>query len=53
MKKYYYLCPMKEAIINKRTPEVIFNDQKAEIDSWSDELVLLYTNGTRFVVTGI
>ncbi|MCR4995218.1 MAG: ATP-binding protein [Bacteroidales bacterium] len=28
---------MKEAIIDKRTLEVIFNDQKTETDSWSDE----------------
>ncbi len=30
---------MKETIINKRTLEVIFNDQKTEIDSWSDDFL--------------
>ncbi len=30
---------MKEVIIDKRTLEVIFNDQKTEIDSWSDEFL--------------
>lgn len=28
--------PMKEAVIDRRTLEVIFRDQKAEIDNWSD-----------------
>lgn len=28
---------MKEVVIDRRTLEVIFNDQKAEIDNWSDE----------------
>lgn len=28
---------MKEAVIDRRTLEVIFSDQKAEIDNWSDE----------------
>lgn len=29
--------PMKEALIDKRTLEVILTDQKSEIDNWSDE----------------
>lgn len=28
--------PMKEAVIDRRTLEIIFSDQKAEIDNWSD-----------------
>ena len=27
---------MKEAVIDRRTLEIIFRDQKAEIDNWSD-----------------
>lgn len=30
-------APMKEIVIDKRTLEVIFNDQKTEIDNWSNE----------------